>query len=308
MNSRPEYVVFSDESRHTAGRFRSIAAVSLPASPHRAVTNLSRELGDAMECSSKGELKWYNVGRSGRSNVARANAATDFLFSRLGSGLRLDVLIWDTEDARHDVDERDDIANHGRMFFHLHRNLMKQREARSRWHVRPDKLVTADWETIRRCLTSDGTWRDRVQEELHEELHWLIPAVSTWREVESDATPFIQLADLMAGMAAYARTEARVVRELLAESPGQGDLFPAPVSDRLPRGSRHRGRFRVISHFHRLCLAGKLGVSLRTRGYFRTFDSATPINFWHYEPQHPHDRAPTKDRGRTRPFRRASVV
>lgn len=297
MTSSTDYVVFSDESRHTEGRFRSIAAVSLPCNPPSHVVDLTAELADALECTTKGELKWLNVGRRARTNVARATAAIDFLLSHLPQGLRCDVVVWDTTDSRHAVERRDDVANYGRMFFHLHRALMRRRGADARWHLRPDQLITIDWATIRDCLNSDGTWKQDSHAALGAEYRWIVPMVRTFREVDSAATPFVQLADLFAGMATYTRMSRKVIRTLLAENENQRDLFPAAPPIESKPTSKDRGRFRVVSHFYHRAKEARLGVSLNAHGYLRTPSPMNPINFWHYEPQHPRDKAPTKDGG-----------
>ncbi len=286
-----DYFVFSDESRHTEGRFRSIAAVSLPAS---LVEDLSAKLSDVMKCAVKGELKWRNVGRGGKKNVPRATATLDFFLSHLCSGLRLDILIWDTHDPRHAVKARDDVANYSRMFFHLHRNLMKRRGTGNRFHLRPDKLVTINWNTIRDCLNSDGTWRKGTQEILGEEFRWVIPKVATFKEVESALTPFVQLADLIAGMAAYTSTNPETIRTLLARGPNQAELFSEDHTTRRNPSDTDRGRFKVVSHLYNACKSKRLGVSLKTQGYLLTRDPRNPVNFWHYKPQHSKDKAPTK--------------
>ena len=172
-----EYAVFADERRYDHGRFRSIAAVSLPAGT---VVDLSTRLAGALAAAGVPELKWSGLGA--RAAVVRcATAFVDLLLEEIPNGLRADVLIWDTEDARHRVPNRDDIANYERA---------------------------------------------------------LTPAIRTFRQVDSEATPLSQLADLLAGMAAYTRS-------------------------------------RPAAH-----------------GYLRTADPKQPINFWHYQPQHPADKAP----------------
>ncbi len=250
-----------------------------------------------MESRTKGELKWLNVGRRGRKNVTRATAAIDFLLSHLTQDLRCDVVIWDTTDSRHAIVRRDDIANYGRMFFHLHRALMSRRGPDARWHLRPDELITIDWATIRDCLNSDGTWKQHSHAALGEEYRWIVPMVRTFKEVDSAATPLVQLADLFAGMATYTRMSQNVIRTLLTENEDQGDLFPATPPTGPGPTTKDRGRFRVVSHFYRRAKEARLGVSLNRRGYLRTLNPGKPINFWHYEPQHPGDKAPTKDRG-----------
>ena len=41
-------------------------------------------------------------------------AVVDVLLAHVTSGVRADVLIWDTQDSRHDIPDRDDIANYPR--------------------------------------------------------------------------------------------------------------------------------------------------------------------------------------------------
>jgi len=301
VTSFNEYVVFSDESRHTQGRFRSIAAVSLPASPRSYFVELNNKLKGILKCGTKHELKWRNIGRGGRNNVPRANAAIDFLTSHLLQRLRCDVLTWDTEDSRHAVEERDDVANYGRMFFHLHRALMKRRGSNTQWHLRPDKQITIDWDMIWNCLNSDGTWNQHADTELGAEYRWIVPMVRTFKEVDSANAPFIQLADLFAGMASYTRTQQNVIRMLLTDNERQSDLFSAVWQTESEPALTDRGRFRVVSHLYRQSKRARLGISLNSRGYLRTPDPKQPINFWHYEPQHHRDKAPTKNQGRDLP-------
>ena len=287
-----DFAVFSDESRHTEGRYRSLAAVSLPAGEVVALTELLRS---ALQLDHYGELKWKNVRRAWSRD--HAIAAVDVLLAHVAYGVRADVLTWDTQDSRHDVPNRDDVANYERMFFHLHRVLMERRGAHSRWHLRPDEQVAIDWGTIAQCLSSRGTWRaGRNMATLSAEFRHFVPSVLTFREVDSAATPLCQLADLLAGMAAYTRTNSDVVRRQIAEPTEQKGLFEDDPQATPGRADRHR--FRVVSHLYWKCRARRLGVSLRELGYLRTHDPALPINFWHYEPQHHRDKAPTRKASR----------
>ena len=207
------------------------------------------------------------------------------------------MVVWDTADSRHAVERRDDVANYARMFFHLHRALMGRRGSDTRWHLRPDKLITIDWDTIRDCLNSDGTWKQHSDAVLGEQYRWLVPTVQTFREVDSAVTPFAQLADLFAGMAAYTRVSQKIIRTLLADNEDQRNLFPPARPSESGPTAKDRGRFQVVSYFYCRAREAKLGVSLNEHGYFQTPNPRNPINFWHYEPQHSGDKAPTKDRG-----------
>ena len=284
---RQGYGVFSDESRYDQGRFRSIAAVSMPVA---AVPRLTARLAQTLRGSGLQELKWNRLGDRG-PGVACAIAFVDHLLAELANGVRADVLIWDTEDARHRVANRDDIANYERMYFHLHRALIRRRGRNTVWHLRPDEQVQIDWETLESCLTSRGTWRtDRGQPAASRRFGALMPAIRTFRQVDSEATPLSQMADLLAGMAAYTRSRPSAVLRQLDDPHGAGLRAGDEHGDLL--GKRDKRRFRVILHLYQGCAARRIGVSLRSHGYLRTDDPAQPINFWHYRPQHPADKAP----------------
>ncbi len=293
-----DYYVFSDESSHTDGEFRSIAAISLPYISREQITALSDSLAQSIEFSEKGELKWRNIGRNGTANVCRAKAAVDFVLSNRQQGLRIDVLTWDINDSRHSVEHRDDIANYARMYFHLHRNLIKRRGDNTRWHLRPDRQVRIDWDTIQRCFSSTGTWQHNTQEIpelLTEEAREVAPYVDTFKEVDSAETPFIQLADIFAGMASYSRKNTQIIRQLLNKNSIQIKIFPPDVPAYQVSRKDH-GRFQVIYHLYRCCKKQRLGVYLESKAYLLTKAPRNPINFWHYESQHPRDKAPTKNK------------
>ena len=86
-----DYASFTDESRHMEGRYRSIAAVSLPA---ELVVEMSEKLAGVIDSEKRRELKWGGVGdRRGKGDVDRAIAAVNFLLEHITLGVRADVLI-----------------------------------------------------------------------------------------------------------------------------------------------------------------------------------------------------------------------
>ena len=280
------YASFADESRHSHGRYRSIAAVSLPAD---SVVEISEQMAKILDIPRRKEIKWSGVGDlRGKGDVRRAIAVMDFLLEHVTQGVRADVLTWDTEDERHDIPDRDDVANYERMFFHLHHALIHRRGLDSHWHLRPDEIMTIDWSTIRKCLDSKGS----LIRSIFDDFPLVFPAVLTFDTVDSVDTPLCQLADLLAGMAAYTRTKYQVMKKMIHAEPGQCDLFEQPEQTVPTR--RDRYRFQVIEHFYQECRLRKLGVSLRECGYLRTRQPKNPVNFWHYVPQHGMDKAPTR--------------
>ena len=291
-----DYVVFSDESRYNQGRFRSIAAVSFPYDSLNQDHNFSGDLTSLITCDSAGEMKWSKVKGSRSLDIKRAKDAINFAISSVSHGLRVDTIIWDIRDSRHDIVGRDDIANFSRMYFHLHRNLIERRGANTKWHLRPDQQHSIDWETINQCLNSDGPWERLIQDKLlYEELELLKPHIQTFSPVESSNTPFVQLADIFAGIASYSCERSTQIKLLLKETQ-QPNLFDMAKPD-VEITRTDRVRFEVIRNFYLQCKQNRLGVSLETNGYLLTHDPQYPINFWHYHPQHSMDKAPIKTRG-----------
>ncbi|MCY4226035.1 MAG: DUF3800 domain-containing protein [Bacteroidetes bacterium] len=299
-----EYIVFSDESRYNQGRFRSIAAVSFPYGSSNSYLDFSNELKSIINSAHAGEMKWTKVKGSRSQDINRAKHATNFVISSLTRGLRIDTIIWDITDSRHDIVGRDDIANFSRMYFHLHRNLIERRGANSNWHLYPDQQHSIDWDTINQCLDSDGPWERLTQDTLlFEELKHLKPHIKAFKPVESSETPFIQLADLFAGMASYSCERSGQIKLLMKEAKGQPNLFNETTSDdQITRTDT--ARFEVIWNFYLQCKRNSLGVSLETNGYFLTHHPQNPINFWHYHPQHSLDKAPRKTKGLVSQYRR----
>lgn len=225
----PEYGVFSDESRHTASRFRAIAAVSLPAA---VVTEFSGALADLLEGSSVTEFRWSDF--QGARDRHCAIKMLDFFIDRLlPAGARVDVLVWDTQDSRHTVPGRDDRANFERMFFHLHRGLMERRELGARWHLRPDERQDLDWRTVRQCLTSVGRWRRYFEDPLLKaSFSERFFDIATMKEVQSHSTPLCQLADLLAGLGPYTRDRAVMVRHSFAKRRARRNSFRVTMCHR----------------------------------------------------------------------------
>jgi len=289
-----EYIVFSDESRYNQGRFRSIAAVSFPCNLLDQCHGFLSELTSLVRCDSAGEMKWVKVKGTRTQDISRAKAATNFVILSRPDKLRIDTIIWDTHDSRHDIVGRDDIDNLSRMYYHLLRDLVARRGPNSKWHLCPDQQHSIDWDTINQCLNSDGPWKRLIQDKLlYEEFERLKPRILSFKSVESADSPFVQLADLFAGMASYSRERSSQIKVLLKEKNEQPNLFDEAKSD-VKITPTDRVRFEVIWNFYLQCKRYHLGVSLKTKNYLLTQSPQNPINFWHYEPQNSMDKAPVK--------------
>ena len=282
------FAAYTDESAITAERFRSVCVVSMPRTLEG---RFSQEIVACLSSSDVAEFKWTELNNAKKRFCA--NKMIDAVLNHLGvDSLRVDVLVWDTQDARHTVSNRDDAANLERMFFHLLRTTMSRRESAD-WHVFPDERPGTDWATLRDCLASVGSWVRRFDypllREAHAELSFRIRELTP---VKSHVTPVVQVADLFAGMAAFSRKHEGVFKEWTEATDPQQQIFGQSEAPAL--SNRLRERFQVIPELAAKCRARRLGVSLRTEGYLVTKNPIYPLNFWHYVPQNDRDRAPTR--------------
>jgi hypothetical protein len=139
------HIAFADESNWNDGRYRSIAIVSCK-SIH--IDSVIEEFKSLIFSLDKHEFKWSKISRRHGISIV------DFTFANLDK-IKIDVLIWDTHDSRHkNVKHRDDIANFGRMYYHLLHFILKYKwEDKSHWTICPDINWQVDWLTIQECLS-----------------------------------------------------------------------------------------------------------------------------------------------------------
>lgn len=285
-----EYVVFTDESYITAERFRSIGAVSFRRNIYE---EFHDSLGEILADSCVSELKWKKVKNAKYRLCTRK--MLDYVLPRISEfDLRVDVLIWDTHDARHTVKRRDDTANFERMFYHVLRSLMARRPKNAVWHIRPDQRLEINWHTVNECLKSAGKWRDLFESPLFgaaaTEQNYRI---KTFKAVDSVAFPCCQVADFFAGIAVFSINQYTKFNTWRRAADGQLQILDEPAADGF--SNKEECRFKLLKEFVDYCKRNRLGVSLETHKRLSTRNPGNPINFWHYKPQHASDKAPVRD-------------
>jgi YD repeat-containing protein len=292
--SLPTHIAYADETHYNIGRYRGLALITLEQEHEIA---MSVELQRLLQESSVAEFKWQGL-RTAKARFAALKMLEFAVKQAVVGNLRVDVLTWDTEDRRHRVKRRDDVANLHRMYYHLFRNVLCERwPDGSIWRLCPDEQAAMKWDEVedtlemvseriemRRDLFGQGGLGLRLKQEFS--IEQIMPC-------KSDQEPLIQLADLFAGLAAYSRSSYDCYEQWQRTSDKQMRLFlPEESSVQLSRSDRERCR--VLNEFDSLCKSFKLGVSLKMNRGLRTFDPKRPINFWWYEPQHEADKAPVK--------------
>jgi hypothetical protein len=93
------------------------------------------------------------------------------------------------------------------------------------------------------------------------------------------------VADLLAGLAAFSRSDHKGFTAWESERSGQEQLFPSDTAAQRSRSDVVR--YEVLGRFNIKCKEAKLGVSLASRKCLWTPKPENPINFWWWEPQTP---------------------
>jgi len=287
------HVAFADESYTTAERFRSVAAITLDNSNKETIT---KAFSLIVEESGIEEFKWKNL-RQARERFAAIKIIDKTIILALNWQLRVDVLIWDTYDYRHQIQGRDDIANLQRMYYHLFKNVLINRwSSQSTWGLFPDENSALKWSTVQDYLDKTGL-SIRTEKSMFDEEPFNLRLsrdfkVTQIEAVSSELEVLCQVADFYAGVGAFSYSAYPKYNQWLEIKGGQLPLGIFPI-ETLTLSNRDRERFLVIKYLNDVCKKKKLGVSLKTRKGFRTFNPKFPINFWMYEPQNPEDKAPT---------------
>jgi hypothetical protein len=288
------HVGFSDESHWNHGRFRSLGLVTVPV---RALAGLEEQLDRLLSDSNVSEFKWKKLD-SARGRFAAQKMCDLAVKAACEHDLRVDVLIWDVQDSRHNIAGRDDIANLQRMYYHLFRNVLRVRwPDNAVWRLHPDEHTAMAWDTVRDYLENVAVrleleWSLLTQSQFRIRLRREF-GLEEIRPVSSQQHRLLQLADLFAGMAVFSRNQFDAYQAWLAANSKQARLFEEPEESAEPSRSS-RERFLVLQHFDECCKQRKLGVSLKTKCGLWTPKPENPLNFWMYEPQHSEDKAPTK--------------
>ena len=289
----PTHYAFSDETHHNVGRYRGVGMVSLPASNH---ARFEAELTKLFSDSKLQEFKWTDL--SSAQHRFAALQMIDWAFPKLLThSIRIDVLTWDTHDSRHQICGRDDTANLARMYYHLFKNVLRDKwPDDSRWMLLPDENSAIEWDAMNSFLGRAAVRVDR-QRELSEQHRWqsrIVTEFSIQRisPCRSHEHVLIQLADLTVGLAVYSRTHYLRYERWRENQHGQGRLGFMQETE-IPLSRSDRERCLVLCELDVRCKKAQLGVSLKSFKGLRSPKAISALNFWWYEPQVEQDKAPT---------------
>jgi len=288
------HVGFSDESNWNKGRFRSLG---LATTLECYLKDLENEISKLLGESGIEEFKWKKL-KGARERFAAEKLCDFAIRNALEHKLRIDVLIWDIQDSRHNIPRRDDIANLQRMYYHLFRNVLRLRWPNdSIWQLYPDINTQINWQMIEDYLETNSVGVEIEPPLLSRgEFHLRLKrefGVKCIQPIDSKTHPLLHLADLFAGIAVFSYDKYHEYQIWLKSCSHQRSLLDEG-SKKEELSNRERERFQVIKKFDEECKKHRLGVSLKKQNGFYTYNPKNPINFWFYKSQNAEDKAPIR--------------
>ena len=296
------HIGFSDESHWSQGRYRSVALVSARLED---MTVVERRLKGLVQESGFRELSWSKI-RSAKAYFAATKVCDLIAEMARNQLLRVDALIWDTQDSRHKIAGRDDTQNLARMYYHLLSNVIAMRwPSTALWKFGVDERTDMNWKELVDCL-SGQTRRERSTMQ-----RTLSPAAvrprripSKVEQISSSEQPVVQVADLFAGLGAFSWNQREHHQQWkVTELPlsfGQQTMFNGLAQFKISRSAKYKHE--LLHHFASLSrpfaqMKGHAGEGLRS------YRPDSTINYWLYVPQQSYDKAPQKSQtgGRLRP-------
>lgn len=285
------YLIFSDESGIAGNeRYRAIGTVSGHLQDMR---TLHKQLGEMLEKYKKSDVKFKKLkGDSKLTKISKEFVSLGLKKCYEGI-IRINVMVWDTQDSRHSIQGRDDVENFKRMYYHALKVTMRQWDNQLKWEFYPDENTAINWREIADYLSRTNLSRDnKVEQTLFGDLINLAFAkIHSPTDSSSPKYHNIQLADLFAGIVRLSHLHGQdLIDWRLVNSPENLLFTPANQDCELSKGQK--AKFEVMSHFKDKADFHSLGVNLSKDKYFQTFNKGKNIFLWKYEPQHENDKAP----------------
>jgi Protein of unknown function (DUF3800) len=286
------YLAFCDESGLTGKeRFQAISTVSGSRGEMRILHN---QLRDLLKKYGRSDIKFTKVGGHSTSTQVSKEFIALGLRKCYEKTIRINVMVWDTQDSRHSVRRRDDIENFKRMYYHALKTSIKQWPAQLTWEFYPDEHTAIKWHDITSYLSKTNLAKSDSNElylsEKFREFNFV--KIHTPNEATSSKFFIIQLADIFAGMVRTSHSCGYDFIEWRQVNSSNGLLFTTDKNSEI--STNQNAKFEIMSYFKDMADSYHLGVNLSKDKYFQTFCHNNNIFLWKYEPQHENDKAPIK--------------
>ncbi|TXD48039.1 DUF3800 domain-containing protein [Polaribacter sp. IC073] len=280
-------VIFSDESgQDNDNRYGAICTVS---GYRKNLISLHQCLETIMTDYSKSEIKFKDVKGGLKLKIAK-----EFVVQGLNEidskNIKIHVLVWDKQDARHNIQNRCDIQNLKRMYYKILKEVKKDWSYINDWSFYPDEFTAINWQddivkyVEKTKLFNNSELFDAVSQ-------FKFPNYQKAVEKDSKLMYNIQLTDLFAGIVRGSRLNSKEYIQYLENQKNQISLFK---ENSISISSNLKPKLELMHYFKEESSKRKLGVGFKENNYFETFNKKNNIFIWHYKAKSEYDKAPIK--------------
>jgi len=288
-----KYYIFSDESGYDgSNRYASLASIS---GTKTYTKELNTELQEILKRYNKKEIKFKKIKNTQTENIANEFIEASLKFINSGK-VKVHILLWDKQDSRHSVQNRDDIKNMAKMYYKLIIQVRNNWSVKNKWYFFPDEFEAINWkEEIAPYIENTPIHKIKKEQPILFQCMYdnTFSEFNTVKELESDKYPLIQLADLYAGMMRTSKKEIDFYHWYNESYTNEANLFD--LKPQINISKSREPKYRVMKNFKDKSSLYKMGINLSSDKCFKTFTNKGGIVIWHYSPQNKYDKAPTNN-------------
>lgn len=281
-----DYFAFTDESNHSNGDYRSIALFEVHEDLIWEVQSRMLSILNKYNIKKISSFKWKKIQNKNKSHALKE--LLKYLFPLFEENLiKIEIIIWNIYDSRHNIAGRDDTKNLSYMYDKLIKDFVNRNlKDNDHLYIYSDQIDSINWSELEEIIFNQNIGIKTY----HESFDIVIESKKVHiQESTTKDDPLIQIADIFAGLAKssfldYDRYEIWL-------TPGQQTLFGPPKEV----SNRDKYRFPVYKLIYEWGKNNKYGISLNSTRGFVSHDLESPVNFWLYDPKHEKDKAPRRD-------------
>ena len=157
-----DYFAFTDESNHSDGDYRSIALIGIHEDyiwhVQRKLTNLLEEYNTKIT-----SFKWKTIQNNNKTNALKK--LLEFLFPLMMDEIvKIEVLIWNIYDKRHNIVGRDDSKNLSYMYNKIIKDFVQRHlKDDDKLYIFSDQNSAIDWKELEEILINQEIYIEKHQ-------------------------------------------------------------------------------------------------------------------------------------------------
>lgn len=289
--TKTTHLAYSDESHHNSGRYRAIGMISMRAELAGEINGKIQALNQESDVK---ECKWYKLD-SAKYRFAIQKIINLCLEYADINRLRIDVLVWDSEDSRHKVIGRDENKNLMNMYIQLLKNVIVKRwKGHGVWQLFPDNNRIIDWHHAHNILKNIDAYNDDSEGLINKKWHQFksLHSITSIEQTDSKLTGLCQAIDIFTGMAVFSSEKRKVYVEWSRQTSDQLPLFSI---ENIKLSNKDIEQSGMLNYFLDQAATKNIKIHFDNNSGLVNKDPNQVINVWLYSPQASYDKAPVRD-------------